>query len=171
VQHWQLETTGSEETWQGQEDDREQPAGLRDAEKETIMSDFNSSVIEEFRANGGKVSGQFEGAPLLLLTSTGARSGAARVNPMMYLADGSRLYVFASKAGAPTNPDWYHNLVAHPQATVEVGDERFEVTARVLADPERDEIFRRQASLYPGFAEYEAKTSRVIPVVVLERTA
>ena len=133
------------------------------------MSDFNSGIIEEFRASGGKVGGNFEGAPLLLLTTTGAKTGASRVNPMMYLQDGGRLYVFASKAGAPTNPDWYHNLVAHPRATVEVGEERFEVTATVLAGQERDEIYRRQAALYPGFAEYEAKTSRTIPVVALER--
>jgi deazaflavin-dependent oxidoreductase (nitroreductase family) len=133
------------------------------------MSDFNSGVIEEFRASGGKVGGNFEGAPLLLLTTTGAKTGATRVNPMMYLQDGGRLYVFASKGGAPANPDWYHNLVAHPRATVEVGEERFEVTATVLSGQERDEIYRRQASLYPGFAEYEAKTSRTIPVVALER--
>jgi deazaflavin-dependent oxidoreductase (nitroreductase family) len=136
-----------------------------------IMSDFNSGIIEEFRANGGKVGGQFEGAPLLLLTSTGAKSGASRVNPMMYLDDGKRLYVFASKGGAPTHPDWYHNLVAHPHAIVEVGDDRFEVTAAVLIGAERDEIYERHSSLYPGFTEYQAKTSRTIPVVALERTA
>jgi deazaflavin-dependent oxidoreductase (nitroreductase family) len=134
------------------------------------VSDFNSGIIEEFRANGGKVGGPFEGAPLLLLTSTGARSGASRVNPMMYLADGRRLYVFASKAGAPTNPDWYHNLLAHPRAAVEVGQERFDVVASVLTGAERDEIYQRQAALYPGFAEYEAKTTRTIPVVALDRT-
>ena len=133
------------------------------------MSDFNSGIIEEFRANGGKVGGPFEGAPLLLLTSTGARSGASRVNPMMYLAHGMRLYVFASKAGAPTNPDWYHNLLAHPRAAVEVGQERFDVIASVLTGAERDEIYQRQAALYPGFAEYQEKTTRTIPVVALER--
>jgi deazaflavin-dependent oxidoreductase (nitroreductase family) len=135
------------------------------------MSDFNSGIVEEFRANSGKVGGPFQGAPLLLLTSTGAKSGALRVNPMMYLQDGKRLYVFATKAGAPTNPDWYHNLVAHPQATVEVGDERFDVTATVITGAERDEVYQRQAALYPGFAEYETKTSRKIPVVALERTS
>jgi deazaflavin-dependent oxidoreductase (nitroreductase family) len=88
---------------------------------------------------------------------------------MMYLSDGNRLYVFASKAGAPTNPDWYHNLLAHPQATVEVGEERFDVTASVLTGAERDEIYQRQAALYPGFAEYQEKTTRTIPVVALER--
>jgi len=134
------------------------------------VTDFNSGIIEEFRANGGKVGGSFEGAPLLLLTSTGARSGAIRVNPMMYLADGARLYVFATKAGAPTNPDWYHNLLAHPQVTVEVGEERFDVTASVLTGAERDEIYQRQAALFPGFAEYQANTTRTIPVIALDRT-
>jgi len=134
------------------------------------VTDFNSGIIEEFRANGGKVGGSFEGAPLLLLTSTGARSGAIRVNPMMYLADGARLYVFATKAGAPANPDWYHNLLAHPQVTVEVGEERFDVTASVLTGAERDEIYRRQAALFPGFAEYQANTTRTIPVIALDRT-
>lgn len=134
------------------------------------MSDFNSSIIEEFRASGGKVGGQFAGAPLLLLTTTGARTGATRVNPVMYLADGGRLYVFASKGGAPVNPDWYHNLVARPRAVVEVGDERYEVKATVLAGAERDEIYQRQAAAYPGFAEYQASTSRIIPVIALDRT-
>jgi len=134
------------------------------------VTDFNSGIIEEFRANGGKVGGPFEGAPLLLLTSTGARSGAIRVNPVMYLDDGKRLYVFATKAGAPTNPDWYHNLLAHPQVTVEVGEERLDVTASVLTGAERDEIYQRQAALYPGFAEYQANTTRTIPVIALDRT-
>jgi deazaflavin-dependent oxidoreductase (nitroreductase family) len=133
------------------------------------MSDFNSSIIEEFRASGGRVGGPFDGAPLLLLHTTGARTGAARVNPVMYLADGDRLYVFASKGGAPDNPDWYHNLLAHPRATVEVGEERYEVDATMLTGAERDEIYQRQASAYPGFAEYQAKTSRIIPVVALDR--
>jgi len=133
------------------------------------VTDFNSAIIEEFRANGGKVGGPFEGAPVLLLTSTGARTGATRLNPMMYLEDGKRLYVFASKGGAPTNPDWYHNLVAHPRATVEVGEERFDVTASVVTGAERDEIYARQAAAYPGFAEYQAKTTRTIPVIALER--
>jgi deazaflavin-dependent oxidoreductase (nitroreductase family) len=133
------------------------------------MSDFNSSIIEEFRASGGRVGGPFDGAPLLLLHTTGARTGAARVNPVMYLADGDRLYVFASKGGAPDNPDWYHNLLAHPRAMVEVGEERYEVDATMLTGAERDEIYQRQASAYPGFAEYQAKTSRIIPVVALDR--
>ena len=131
--------------------------------------DWNRKIIEEFRAHEGKVGGQFEGAPLLLLTTTGARSGQPRVNPMMYLDEGDRLYVFASKAGAPTNPDWYHNLVAHPDVTVEVGTETVAMTASVVDRSERDRVYTEQASRYPGFAEYEAKTDRVIPVVALDR--
>jgi deazaflavin-dependent oxidoreductase (nitroreductase family) len=135
----------------------------------TEVEDWNAGIIREFRANGGKVGGQFEGAPLLLLTTTGARSGKERVNPMMYLPEGERLYVFASKAGAPTNPDWYHNLVAHPRARVEVGTDRFDVDAVVVTGPERDRVYAEQASRYPGFAEYQEKTERVIPVVALDR--
>jgi deazaflavin-dependent oxidoreductase (nitroreductase family) len=132
---------------------------------------FNAKIIREFRENEGKVGGPFEGAPLLLLTSTGAKSGQPRTSPMMYLPDGGRYLVFASKAGAPTNPDWYHNLVAHPDASIEVGTERFAVKATVITGAERDELYARQAELYPGFAEYEAKTTRIIPVIALERTA
>ncbi len=134
-------------------------------------NDWNRGIIDEFRANGGQVGGQFAGAPLLLLTTTGAKSGQPRTNPMMYLADGDRLVVFASKAGAPTNPDWYHNLVANPTATVEVGTDRYEVDATVTTGEERDRLFARQAGLYPGFAEYEEKTTRTIPVVALTRVA
>ena len=106
---------------------------------------------------------------MLVLTTTGAKSGKTRVNPMMYLAEGDRIYVFASKAGAPTNPDWYYNLVAHPEVTVELGTDRFEAVATPVDRAERDRIYAEQASRYPGFAEYEAKTDRVIPVVALER--
>jgi deazaflavin-dependent oxidoreductase (nitroreductase family) len=133
------------------------------------MSDWNRQIIEEFRSNGGKVGGSFEGAPLLLLTTTGARSGIARTTPVMYLPDGERLIIFASKAGASTNPDWYHNLLAHPQATVEVGSETFEVTAVEVTGEERDQLYARQAALFPGFADYEAKTTRRIPVIALRR--
>ena len=135
------------------------------------VSEWNRAIIDEFRANGGKVGGQFAGAPLLLLNTTGAKSGKQRTNPMMYLADGDRLLVFASKAGAPTNPDWYHNLVAHPTATVEVGEETFAVKAAEVTGAERDRLYAKQAELYPGFAEYEEKTDRKIPVVALERVA
>ncbi|WP_030482582.1 nitroreductase family deazaflavin-dependent oxidoreductase [Nocardioides aequoreus] len=133
------------------------------------MSDWNDQIIEEFRANGGKVGGPFAGAPLLLLHSTGAKSGEERVHPMMYQAVGDDFAVFASKAGAPTNPTWYHNLRAHPDARVEVGTETLDVTARVLEGDERAAIWEEQKARYPGFAEYEAKTDRMIPVVLLSR--
>ncbi len=133
------------------------------------MTDFNSQIIDEFRSKGGKVGGPFEGAPMLLLHTIGARSGVERVNPVVYQADGDRLVVFASKAGAPTNPGWYHNLLAHPDITVEVGSETVPVHARVAEGDEHDRLWTRQKELMPGFAEYEAKTSRRIPVVVLER--
>jgi deazaflavin-dependent oxidoreductase (nitroreductase family) len=132
------------------------------------VSDWNDKIIAEFRANGGKVGGQFEGAPLLLLHSTGAKSGQERVHPMMYQAVGSAYAVFASKAGAPDNPDWYHNLRAHPEALIEVGTETVPVTARILDPEEREPIWEKQKQDYPGFADYERKTSRVIPVVLLE---
>ena len=132
------------------------------------VNDWNTRIIAEFRANGGKVGGQFEGAPLLLLHSTGAKSGGQRINPMMYLADGNNLVVFASKAGAPTSPDWFHNLVANPTASVEVGDRTIDVVARVAEGETRERLWSRQKQLYPGFADYEAKTPRQIPVVVLE---
>lgn len=130
-------------------------------------TDRNAQIIAEFRANHGKVGGPFEGAPLLLLHSVGARSGAARINPMMYLPDGERYLVFASYAGADTNPAWYHNLRANPLARVEVGDEVVEVRAEELPREERDTYWARQAELYPGFADYERRTSRVIPVLAL----
>jgi len=135
------------------------------------LSDWNTKVIEEFRSTGGKVSGPFEGAPLLLLHHTGAKSGRVRVNPMMYQAVGPDFAVFASKAGADTNPDWFHNLLANPRATVEVGTERIDVNARVAQGAERDRIWSTQKQRYPGFADYEKRTARQIPVVVLERVA
>lgn len=133
------------------------------------MSDWNTAIIEEFRASGGKVGGQFEGAPLLLLHTRGARSGQERVNPMMYRRVGDDLAVFASKAGAPTNPDWYHNLVANPSVTAEIGDQSLPFTARVAGDDERERIWSAQKADYPGFADYEKNTTRQIPVVILER--
>jgi deazaflavin-dependent oxidoreductase (nitroreductase family) len=132
-------------------------------------NDWNQAIIAEFRANGGTVGGQFEGAPLLLLTTTGAKSGRRRTSPLMYNTDGDRLLVFASKGGAPTNPDWYHNVRANPTVTVEVGTDTFEATAVVVTGEERDRLFARHAEQYPGFAEYQAKTTRTIPVVALER--
>lgn len=128
-------------------------------------NDPNTKVIEEFRANQGRVGGPFEGAPVLLLHTIGARSGQERVNPMMYLDLDGRRYVFASKAGADTDPDWYRNLVANPEVTVEVGEQNYRATARPITGPARDRIYAEQASRYPGFGEYQQKTSRIIPVV------
>ena len=131
------------------------------------VQDWNRKIIEEFRANGGRVGGPFAGAPVLLLHTTGAKTGQARVNPMMYLdLDGHR-YVFASKAGADTSPDWYWNLVAHPDLTVEAGTETYEAAAVPVTGDDRDRIYAEQARRYPGFAEYEQKTPRIIPVVEL----
>ena len=133
------------------------------------MNDWNRQTIEAFRANGGKVGGVWEGRPLLLLTTTGAKSGQRRTTPVMYLPDGDRLLVFATKAGAPTNPAWYHNLIAYPEVTVEVGTETYEATATSLTGEERDRLYAKQASLYPQFGEYQARATRKIPVIALER--
>jgi deazaflavin-dependent oxidoreductase (nitroreductase family) len=134
------------------------------------MNDWNRQIIDEFRANGGKVGGQFEGAPMVLLHTTGAKSGKERVNPLMYRSDGDRIVIVASKAGAPTHPDWSHNLRADPAASVELGTEVIQVTARVAEGDERERLWSAQKADFPGFAEYEAATSREIPVVVLDRT-
>jgi len=133
------------------------------------MSDWNDKIIAEFRANGGKVGGSFDGAPLLLLHSTGARSGRERVTPVMYQAVEDGFAIFASKAGADSHPDWYHNLRAHPRARIEVGSDVLDVTARVLDAQQREPIWAEQKTRFPGFADYEAKTDRVIPVVMLDR--
>ncbi len=132
------------------------------------MSDWNDKIIEEFRANGGKVGGPFDGAPILLLHTTGAKTGQERVNPMMYRAIDGGYAVFASKAGAPTNPDWYHNLVAHPDVQAEIGTQTLALRAHVAADAEREPIWTAHKTEYPGFQEYEEKTTRQIPVVILE---
>ncbi|MGH2673429.1 MAG: nitroreductase family deazaflavin-dependent oxidoreductase [Actinomycetota bacterium] len=132
-------------------------------------NDFNAHTIEEFRANDGKVGGYFEGATLLLLHTKGARSGLPRTNPLVYLPDGDRFVVIASKGGADTNPDWYHNLLGDPNAEIEVGTrERIPVRATVISGPERDELYARQVERRPGFADYEKKTTRKIPVIALE---
>ena len=133
------------------------------------MNDWNKKVIEEFRANSGKVGGQFDGAPVLLLHTIGAKSGLERVNPMMYLEESGRTFVFASKAGADIDPDWYRNLVANPHVSVELGAQTFSANAASITGAERDRIYAIQAERFPGFAEYEAKTTRVIPVVELVR--
>jgi deazaflavin-dependent oxidoreductase (nitroreductase family) len=130
-------------------------------------SDFNARTIAEFRAHHGQVGGNFAGAPLLLLHTVGARSGAARINPMMYLPDEGRYLVFASKAGSDRNPDWYYNLLAEPEVRIEVGDETLAVHAVELRGAERDTHFAEQARRYPGFAAYQAGTERIIPVIAL----
>ena len=135
----------------------------------TSMNDFNQQIIVEFRANAGKVGGRFEGRPMLLLHATGAKSGDARVTPVVFLPDGERWLIFASKAGAPTHPAWYHNLVAHPEVTIEVGSETIPVRATVLANEERDRLYTKQAAAMPAFADYQANTTRRIPVVALAR--
>lgn len=134
------------------------------------VRDWNAHIIGEFRANDGRVGGAFAGAPILLLHTTGAKSGRERVNPMMYLDLDGRRYVFASKAGADSHPDWFHNLVAKPSVTVEVGTETYEATAQPVTGEERDRIYAEQARRYPAFGEYQAKTTRVIPVVELRRS-
>jgi deazaflavin-dependent oxidoreductase (nitroreductase family) len=133
------------------------------------VNDFNAAIIEEFRTHGGRVGGPFEGGTLLLLTSTGAKSGQSRTTPVVYLPDGERMVIFASKAGAPTHPAWYHNLLANPTASVEVGTEKFDVNARVAEGEERERLYQSQVSRMPQFADYQQKTTRQIPVVVLER--
>jgi deazaflavin-dependent oxidoreductase (nitroreductase family) len=133
----------------------------------TPFADFNAQIIEEFHANDGRVGGMFEGSTLLLLHHTGAKSGASRINPLVYQPDADRYVIFASKAGAPTNPDWYHNLKAHPDVQIEVGTDTIEVLATEAEGEERDRLFRAQVERSPQFGEYEQKTDRVIPVIVL----
>jgi deazaflavin-dependent oxidoreductase (nitroreductase family) len=134
------------------------------------VSDYNQQIIEAFRANGGRVGGSWEGRDLLLLTTTGRKSGKQHTTPMVYVRDGDRLLVYASKGGAPTHPDWYLNLVSHPEVVVEVGDERYDATAIPLEGAERDREYAAQSERVPTFGDYQEKTTRVIPVVALERT-
>jgi deazaflavin-dependent oxidoreductase (nitroreductase family) len=143
-------------------------------EQHLSPAQFNQQVIEEFRTNGGRVGGRFEGAPLALLTTTGARTGRLRTNPAVYARDGLRILVFASNAGSPRHPDWYHNLLADPRASVEIGTEdgrveRYAVTARSLDGEERDRLYRAQCERDPAFTAYQEATDRVIPVVALSR--
>jgi deazaflavin-dependent oxidoreductase (nitroreductase family) len=133
----------------------------------TSRADFNAQIIDEFRANEGRVGGMFEGIPLLLLHHTGAKSGKSRVNPLAYQADGDRYAIFASKGGAPTNPDWYHNLIAEPNVTIEVGTDTIHAVASEARGDERERIFRTQAENVTQFADYEKQTERIIPVIVL----
>ncbi|MEM7346121.1 MAG: nitroreductase family deazaflavin-dependent oxidoreductase [Chloroflexota bacterium] len=134
------------------------------------MSDMNKAVIEEFRANSGKVGGYFENSTLLLLHTTGAKSGKQRLNPLVTVEDGDRLVVAASKAGAPSHPDWYHNVVANSAVEVEYGPDRFQAQAVITEEPERSELYKKLASAFPAFAEYKEKTTRVIPIIALTRT-
>jgi deazaflavin-dependent oxidoreductase (nitroreductase family) len=133
----------------------------------TSPADFNAQIIEEFRANEGRVGGMFEGAPMLLLHHVGAKSGTPRVNPLMYQGDDGRYVIFASKGGAPSNPDWFYNLKANPNTSIELGTEEIGVLAEEATGEERDRLFTRQKELAPQFAEYEQKTDRAIPVVIL----
>ncbi|OBF26718.1 deazaflavin-dependent nitroreductase [Mycobacterium sp. ACS1612] len=133
------------------------------------MKAFNKSIVDEFRANGGVVGGPFEGATLLLLTSTGAKSGQPRLAPLAYFTIDAKMIIVGSKAGADTNPDWVHNLRANPRAHVEVGTDGYDVVARELPQQERDAIYPKVVALAPGFGEYQAKTSRVIPLFELQR--
>jgi deazaflavin-dependent oxidoreductase (nitroreductase family) len=142
---------------------------LRDT-MSTSPADFNERIIEEFRANEGRVGGRFEGNPLLLLHHTGAKSGQSRINPLAYLNDGGRYVVFASKGGAPTNPDWYHNLKAHPNTTIEVGTDTIDVDASEATGEDRERLFGIQAERVPQFAEYQKQIERLIPVMVLTPT-
>ncbi|MFN8019426.1 MAG: nitroreductase family deazaflavin-dependent oxidoreductase [Acidimicrobiales bacterium] len=135
----------------------------------TDFNDWNKQIMAEFRENAGKVGGPFEGAPMLILHTTGAKSGAERETPLMYQAlDGGSIAIFASMAGAPTNPAWYHNIVANPAVTVELGTETKAFTARVATPEEREPIWTKQKADYANFAEYETLTTRTIPVVILD---
>ena len=133
------------------------------------MNDFNQGVIDEFRANDGTTTGPFAETPLMIMTTVGAKSGKERVIPIMYTRDGDRLVIAASKGGAPTNPDWYHNLVARPEATVELPGETYTARATVVDRAERDRLYAAHATAMPNFAEYETTTARIIPIVVLDR--
>ena len=135
----------------------------------TSLNDRNRNIINEFRANNGKVGGPFEGRQLLLLHTIGAKSKQPRINPVAYTTDGDRLVVIASKGGSDSNPDWYYNLVANPQVTVEVGTEQFQAEARITPEPERTRLYNKMIEVMPGFAEYRRRTTRQIPVITLSR--
>ncbi len=134
----------------------------------TDWNAWNKTIIDEFRKNKGKVGGNFAGAPMVVITTTGAKSGKPFTVPLMALPEGKRLYIFASKGGAPAHPDWYHNLVRHPKVTLEYGAEKYQAKAIVITEAKRDEIYNKQAKAYPQFAEYEKKTTRKIPVIALD---
>jgi deazaflavin-dependent oxidoreductase (nitroreductase family) len=133
------------------------------------VSDWNKKITQEFRANDGIVGGPYEGATLLLLHTVGAKSGLERVNPVICLTDNDRYVIVASKGGAPDNPDWYHNILANPDVTIEVGPEAFKAHAEVASEPERTQLYEKMEAMRPSFTEYKDKTSRTIPVVILTR--
>jgi deazaflavin-dependent oxidoreductase (nitroreductase family) len=135
----------------------------------TSVHDWNTSIIDEFRANEGKVGGPFEGTTVLLLTHTGRKTGNKRTNPLVYLEDAGRYLIFASKGGAPTHPDWYRNLLVNPVARIEVGTDEFDIEATEVTGDERDRFFQKNAELRPAFAQYQRNTSRTIPVMALAR--
>jgi deazaflavin-dependent oxidoreductase (nitroreductase family) len=137
--------------------------------EEHKMANWNERIIKEFRENEGRVGGPFAGGRLLLLHTTGAKNGEERVNPLATFEDGDRLVIIASKGGAPTNPDWFYNLVANPIVGVEYGVEEFQAKATVTSEPERSELYSKMTKIFKGFADYEKKTTRVIPVITLER--
>ena len=130
-------------------------------------NNWNQAIIDEFRANSGKVGGTFAGSTLLLLHTVGAKSGQERINPVAYVSDGERLVIFASKAGAPTHPDWYYNIIANPLVTLEVGTEQFQAQAAIASEPERTSLYNHMVEIMPSFGEYQRKTTRVIPVITL----
>ncbi|NTY58848.1 nitroreductase family deazaflavin-dependent oxidoreductase [Mycolicibacterium sphagni] len=142
---------------------------MTDTPDAAYMNDFNKSIVDEFRANAGVVGGPFEGRPLLLLHTTGAKSGQPRLAPLAYFTVEGKLIIIGSKAGADTNPDWVHNLRANPQAHIEIGTDAYDVTAREMSLEERDEAYPKVVAVAPGFGEYQAKTSRVIPLFELTR--
>jgi deazaflavin-dependent oxidoreductase (nitroreductase family) len=146
------------------------PSTKRTGNQMADANDFNARNIAEFRANAGVVGGPFEGMTLVLLSTVGAKSGKIRVNPLSCRIEGDRVFVFASKAGAPTNPDWYYNILAEPGVTVELGEETFEAVATVLGSRERDRVYSAHAEQYPGFKEYQDGTDRIIPVIALDRS-
>ena len=144
---------------------------MTSSDERTERNERNRAIIEEFRANDGRVGGRFANSTLLLLSTIGAKSGETRINPLAYTTDGARWLVYASKAGAPTHPDWYHNLVANPMVTVEMGTEAFDATATPLQGDDRDRVYGQQAERNAVFAGYQEKTTRKIPVVALTRNA
>lgn len=135
----------------------------------STFNNWNQTIIDEFRANAGKVGGPFARSTLLILHTLGAKSGKEHINPAAYIQDGDRLVIIASKGGAPNNPDWYYNILAHPLVTVEVGTEQYQAQAAIAPEPERTRLYNKMVEVLPGFAEYQQKTTRVIPVITLTR--